>query len=170
MSAPTTTPEDRVAVYVVSGTDSVLVDRGLDRLLAELTSHHLDGAENQGPAGRGEQPAVATPAVAIEEHRAPSGDEDLLLGPVIDALFTPPFLADRRLVVLRDAERLDASQASELASRHRRAVLPQRPRAGRGRQSAADRTRQGGQGTQGSGQGDRHLAGLFRQGTHAMGG
>ena len=36
---------------------------------------------------------------------------------MLDALFTPAFLAERRIVVLRDAERLDASQAAELASR-----------------------------------------------------
>jgi DNA polymerase-3 subunit delta len=38
-------------------------------------------------------------------------------GPVTDALYTPAFLADRRIVVLRDIENLDASQAAELASR-----------------------------------------------------
>ncbi len=36
---------------------------------------------------------------------------------MIDALFTPPFLADRRIVVLRDAEHLNAAQAAELAAR-----------------------------------------------------
>jgi DNA polymerase-3 subunit delta len=36
---------------------------------------------------------------------------------VIDALFTPAFLADRRIVVLREAENLDAAQAAELAGR-----------------------------------------------------
>ena len=65
----------------------------------------------------GRPPGDGALAVAIEEHRAPNGDEDLAIGPVIDALFTPPFLADRRIVVLRDAEHLNAAQAAELAAR-----------------------------------------------------
>jgi DNA polymerase-3 subunit delta len=56
-------------------------------------------------------------SVAIEEHRSPNGEDELMIAPVLDALFTPAFLADRRIVVLRDAEHLDASQAAELAAR-----------------------------------------------------
>ncbi len=61
----------------------------------------------------------ATAAVAIEEHRVPpqAGADEGVIGSVIDALFTPAFLADRRIVVLREAENLDAAQAAELAGR-----------------------------------------------------
>jgi DNA polymerase-3 subunit delta len=69
----------------------------------------------------GEQPGFSqgSLSVAVEEHRIasqPSG-EDGVVGSVIDALFTPPFLADRRIVVVRDAENLEAAPAAELASR-----------------------------------------------------
>jgi DNA polymerase-3 subunit delta len=108
-------PDSDASVFVVKGTDYALVDRGVDHLLAALTSpageQGLKAAEEARPAGDGAL------AVAIEEHRAAGGDEDLAIGPVIDALFTPPFLADRRIVVLRDAEHLNASQAAELAAR-----------------------------------------------------
>jgi DNA polymerase-3 subunit delta len=57
--------------------------------------------------------------VAVEEHRvaAPPNSDEGVIGAVIDALFTPAFLADRRIVVLREAENLDATQAAALASR-----------------------------------------------------
>lgn len=104
----------KVAVYLVRGGDATLVSRALDGLLAELTSPELgDGSD------------VPTPprdhgglAVAIEEHGGvPGGDDELPLGAVLDALFTPPFLADRRIVVLRDAEQLNAAQVAELSAR-----------------------------------------------------
>ena len=113
MTVTSSQPGDSPAVFVVKGSDPALVDRGVDRLLAELTSP-------EGATGDPENPAVANGslAVAIEEHRVPpqNSDEDVT-GPVTDALFTPAFLADRRIVVLRDTENLDASQAAELASR-----------------------------------------------------
>jgi DNA polymerase-3 subunit delta len=100
------------SVFVVKGGDPALVDRGVEQLLAELTS-------SEGPLGRAGDPGSANlgASVAIEEHRAPGAEDELNIGPVLDALFTPAFLAERRIVVLRDAERLDASQAAELASR-----------------------------------------------------
>ncbi len=112
MTATSARPGDSAAVFVVKGSDPGLVDRGVERLLAELTSP-------EGATGDPEDPTVAnlSLAVAIEEHRAPNGEDELMLGPVLDALFTPAFLADRRIVVLRDAEHLDSSQAAELASR-----------------------------------------------------
>ncbi|MGA3353894.1 MAG: DNA polymerase III subunit delta [Acidimicrobiales bacterium] len=101
---------DPTVVFVVKGSEPALVDRGVSRLLGELTSANggTDAAESEG-----------TLAVAIEEHRVPppQSADDGFLGAVIDALFTPAFLADRRIVVLRDAENLDAAQAGELASR-----------------------------------------------------
>ncbi|MGA3214115.1 MAG: DNA polymerase III subunit delta [Acidimicrobiales bacterium] len=106
------TSPDPTAVFVVKGTEPPLVDLGLARLLSELAS----------PNGTFEEEAEVRReafAVAVEEHRVqapPNGDEGVI-GAVIDALFTPAFLADRRIVVLRDCENLDAAQAAELASR-----------------------------------------------------
>jgi DNA polymerase III subunit delta len=116
----TPTPAGDAAIFVVKGADPGLVDRGVEQLLAELTSSRGD----KDRTGDGAPPASdddmaqgeGTLAVAIEEHRAPSGEEGLAIGPVIDALATPPFLADRRIVVLRDAEHLNAGQAAELAT------------------------------------------------------
>lgn len=112
MTRPASRQADAAAVFVVKGSDSALVDRGVERLLAELTSPVAATGDRQEQAV-----TDGTLAVAIEEHRAPNGEDDLLIGPVLDALFTPPFLADRRIVVLRDAEDLNASQAGELAAR-----------------------------------------------------
>jgi DNA polymerase-3 subunit delta len=91
------------AVYVVKGAEEALVTRALDGLLASLTA--------PGEAGGGLQ------AMGVEEHRAPNRDDELPIDLVLDALFTPPFFADRRIVVLRDAERLTASQTTELTGR-----------------------------------------------------
>lgn len=49
----------------------------------------------------------------VEEHG--SSGEDLDVRAVIDACLTPPFLGDRRVVVVRDAGRLSAADASALA-------------------------------------------------------
>ncbi len=112
MTATSARPAESTAVFVVKGTDPALVDRGVERLLAELTS-------TEDAAGEAAEATLAggSPAVAIEDHRAPNEEDELMIGPVLDALFTPAFLADRRIVVLRNAERLDSSQAAELASR-----------------------------------------------------
>ena len=116
----TPTPTGDAAIFVVKGTDPGLVDRGVEQLLAELTSSRgdKDRTGNGAPTASDGDMAQGdgTLAVAIEEHRAPSGEEGLAIGPVIDALATPPFLADRRIVVLRDAEHLNAGQAAELAT------------------------------------------------------
>ncbi|MFZ2058583.1 MAG: hypothetical protein WAV54_14345 [Acidimicrobiales bacterium] len=112
MTAAGTQPGDSAAVYVVKGSDPALVDRGVYGLLAELTSAEGATDDHEDPTKTNESLAVA-----IEEHRAPNGEEELMIGPVLDALFTPAFLADRRIVVLRDAEHLSSSQAAELASR-----------------------------------------------------
>jgi len=113
LTTSVTSPGEAPAVFVVKGGDPALVERGVVRLLAELTLPRPTASERDVPPLVGD----ATLAVAIEEHRSPNGEEDLAVGPVIDALFTPPFLADRRIVVLRDAEHLNASQAGELAAR-----------------------------------------------------
>jgi DNA polymerase-3 subunit delta len=102
------------SVFVVKGTEPVLVDRGLARLLAELNS---PGGQ-QGEAAEGPVEDDLS-SMAIEEHRVPSpgGADEGVIGAVVDALFTPSFLFDRRIVVLRGAENLDATQVGELATR-----------------------------------------------------
>ena len=87
-----------------------------------------------------------------------------MIGPVLDALFTPPFLADRRIVVLRDAERLDASQAGELASRLSEPFAPNvlvLAAVGKALPAALAKA------VKARGPGDRHI-GRFRQGAHAV--
>lgn len=55
------------------------------------------------------------PAVVVEEHGAAGGDE-LDVARLVDAVTTPPFLVDRRVVVLREAGRLSAADAERLAA------------------------------------------------------
>jgi DNA polymerase-3 subunit delta len=55
------------------------------------------------------------PAAVVEEHGGP-GAPDLELGIIVDALTTPPFIADRRIVVVRDAGRLVAADAGRLVA------------------------------------------------------
>jgi DNA polymerase-3 subunit delta len=109
----TTSQSGATTLFVVKGADPTLVDRGLSRLLAELTAPK--GATGGTGGGASGQP---TPAVAVEDHRVPPppNSDEGVVGVVVDALFTPAFLADRRIVVLRDAENLEAAQADELAS------------------------------------------------------
>jgi DNA polymerase-3 subunit delta len=83
-------------VYLVQGSDPSLVSQALGALVDELSA-----------GGGGFSP--------VEEHGEPGRDEPLALGPVLDACRTPPFLGDRRIVVVRAAG-LEASQAKELAA------------------------------------------------------
>lgn len=82
-------------VYLVSGADPGLVSQELSALIARL------------------EPLVGGPGV-LEEYGEPGKDEGLALGPVLDACTTPPFLAERRLVVCRSASAPDAAQVREL--------------------------------------------------------
>jgi DNA polymerase-3 subunit delta len=52
----------------------------------------------------------------VVEEVAGLGGEELDVGAVIDAYTTPPFLVDRRIVVVRDAGRLDKDGAARLAA------------------------------------------------------
>jgi DNA polymerase-3 subunit delta len=72
--------------YLVKGDDASLVAQEVRTLLAELV-----GDRDQ--------------ALVVEEAGGPAGD-DINVGAVVDACLTPPFLIDRRVVVLRDAGRL----------------------------------------------------------------
>jgi DNA polymerase-3 subunit delta len=53
------------------------------------------------------------PSLTVEEHGGPSADQ-VEIGAVIDACTTPPFLVDRRVVVLRDAGQLTSDDAKRL--------------------------------------------------------
>ncbi|MDA8296270.1 MAG: DNA polymerase III subunit delta [Actinomycetota bacterium] len=93
-------PADRplAPIYLVQGADPALVSQALSKLLEELA------------------PRCGGSAV-IEEYGEPGKDEPVQLGPVLDACMTPPFLTDRRLVVLRAlSSGLDAAQAKALAA------------------------------------------------------
>jgi DNA polymerase-3 subunit delta len=54
-------------------------------------------------------------SMVVEELGGPSAEE-LDVATVVDALTTPPFLTDRRIVVLRDAGRLVAADAARLVA------------------------------------------------------
>lgn len=108
------------SIYVVRGTEPALVDRALADLLRRLGAPPAAGAPSDGPEeSLGGESGSATLSAGVEEHRVPAppaGDEGVA-GIVADALYTPGFLAERRVVVLRDAEKLDAAQSAELAGR-----------------------------------------------------
>jgi DNA polymerase-3 subunit delta len=88
-------PADGAPAYLVKGDDPSLVGQAVHELLGILI---------------GERDA----ATVAEEHGGP-GAPDLDVGVIIDALTTPPFLTDRRVVVVRDAGRLLAADAARLA-------------------------------------------------------
>jgi DNA polymerase-3 subunit delta len=79
-------------VHVVRGEDPALVAQAARSLIERLT----EGVD---------------PACALEEHGAV---DDLDIGAIVDACTTPPLLADRRVVVVREAGRLSASDAARL--------------------------------------------------------
>jgi DNA polymerase-3 subunit delta len=55
------------------------------------------------------------PSLVVEEYGGPSVDR-LDVGAVLDACTTPPFLVDRRVVVVREAGQLTAADASRLVA------------------------------------------------------
>lgn len=80
-------------VHLVRGEDPALVGQAA-RTLVDRLAGNLD------------------PSLVVEEHGV--GDE-LDVAAVVDACMTPPFLVDRRIVVVRDAGRLGATDAARLA-------------------------------------------------------
>jgi DNA polymerase III subunit delta len=54
------------------------------------------------------------PATCVEEF-APNGVDDLDVARLVDAMTTPPFLVDRRIIVVRDAGRLSTTDVAQLA-------------------------------------------------------
>jgi DNA polymerase-3 subunit delta len=89
--------EDLKPAYLVRGDDPSLVGQAVRDLLEKV----LEGRD---------------PGPVVEEHGA-SGSDELDVGVIVDALTTPPFLSDRRVVVVRDAGRLVASDATRIADR-----------------------------------------------------
>ena len=81
--------------YLVRGDDPSLVAQAVSGLLSEI----LEGRD---------------PDTVVEEHGG--GGEDIDVDQVVDALATPPFLVDRRVVVVRDAGRLVVGDAARLVS------------------------------------------------------
>jgi DNA polymerase III subunit delta len=83
------------SAYLVRGDDASLVAQAARSLIEQLVG-------------------VRDPALVVEEHGGSSID-DLNVGAVVDACTTPPFLVDRRVVVVRDAGRLSAMDGARLA-------------------------------------------------------
>lgn len=81
--------------YLVRGDDPALVADAAAQLITALVGERDTGT-------------------VVEEFGSASAD-DLDVGAVVDALATPPLLADRRVVVARDAGRLAASDVPRLA-------------------------------------------------------
>lgn len=84
------------AAYAILAEDEALVANETAKLVADLL---------------GDRDA----SLVLEEHRAERGTE-FDVGPVIDAFLTPPFLVDRRIVVVRGAGSLTAEPAKALVN------------------------------------------------------
>jgi DNA polymerase-3 subunit delta len=85
---------DHQGVYLVKGDDAGLVAQAARALIDELVGD-LD------------------PSLVVEEHGGSSADA-LEIGAVVDACTTPSFLVDRRIVVVRDAGRINAADAARI--------------------------------------------------------
>jgi DNA polymerase III subunit delta len=84
------------AAVLVKGDDPSLVAQAVRELLDEL----LDGRDA---------------STVVEEHTELAQD-DKGAGEIVDAISTPPFLGDLRIVVVRDAGRFAASEAQRITS------------------------------------------------------
>jgi DNA polymerase-3 subunit delta len=85
---------DTVSTYLVRGDDASLVAQEVRSLIAEIVGNRDHG-------------------LVVEEIGGGPGDE-LNVGAVVDACLTPPFLIDRRVVVVRDVGRLSTGDAPRL--------------------------------------------------------
>lgn len=92
---PAGTVEGAETIFVVKGEDPSVVALETRALVARLVGDR-------------------DPALVVEEHGGSSA-EDLDVGAVMAACTTPPFLLDRRVVVVRDAGRLSAADGARLA-------------------------------------------------------
>ncbi|MGH9130550.1 MAG: DNA polymerase III subunit delta [Acidimicrobiales bacterium] len=86
-------------VHLVKGDDPSLVSEAVTKLLSSLV----------GPED---------PRLVVEEHgpEVPDTSAPDLIGPILDALRTAPFLTQRRVVVVRDAGRLRAEEVERLVA------------------------------------------------------
>ncbi|MHB1517559.1 MAG: DNA polymerase III subunit delta [Acidimicrobiales bacterium] len=105
--APSTTRSERAARVSTEsqGAPTAYLVRGGDPSLVAQAAHDLVTAL----AGESD------PALVVEEFGGPGADQ-LDVGAVIDACTTPPFLVDRRVVVVREAGQLMAADAERLAA------------------------------------------------------
>ncbi len=92
---PATATDVRPA-YLIKGDDPSLVAQAAHGLMETL----VGGSD---------------PSLAVEEFGGPGGD-DLDVGLVIDACTTPPFLVERRVIMVRDAGRLNAAEGARLTA------------------------------------------------------
>ncbi len=95
MSGAASTVGHRPA-YLVKGSDASLVAQAAHALVERL----VDGGD---------------PSMMVEEFGGPGVDQ-FDVGAVIDACTTPPFLVDRRLVVVREAGQIGAADAKRLVA------------------------------------------------------
>lgn len=124
MSTPQAEPP---SIYLLKGPEAALVDRALHSLMRRLSSRPGGGASLEEPEeSPSVEPGPEELSVGVEDHRVPAGPagDEGIVGLVADALYTPSFLAERRLVILRDVENLDSAQAAELASRIESSFAP----------------------------------------------
>lgn len=80
-------------VWLVTGDDPALVEQAVTKLITSLA-----GDED--------------PALVLEEH----GPDEDGVGSILDACTTPPFLAPRRIVLVRDAGRFRADDVNRLVA------------------------------------------------------
>jgi DNA polymerase III subunit delta len=91
---PPGAPEVAAPVYLVRGDDQALIAQAARVLIDRLVGD-------------------SSVALVVEEHGGPGADE-IEIGRVLDGYTTPPFLVSRRVVVVRDAGKLNAADAARL--------------------------------------------------------
>jgi DNA polymerase-3 subunit delta len=84
-------------VYLIAGEDAGLVNQELLSVVEELA-------------------ALESVPGMVEEYGEAGHEDELAIGPILDACRTPPFLSDRRLIVVRDIGGLALLAQRELAS------------------------------------------------------
>jgi DNA polymerase-3 subunit delta len=87
-------PSELKAVTYVSGSDASLVAQGAHAQIRALLGDR-------------------DPSLVVEEFGGPTAEE-FEVGAIVDSLMTPGFLVDRRIVVVRDAGKLNAADATRL--------------------------------------------------------
>lgn len=96
MSTPSATATAHRPAYLVKGADPSLVAQAAHVLVEQLV-------------------AGGDPSMMVEEFGGPGVDQ-FDVGAVIDACTTPPFLVERRVVVVREAGQVTASDAKRLVA------------------------------------------------------